>query len=62
MSDEWYDIAWINFTKALLHGQVCEGQPVEKWLTETQIELVYDLNERHKAEKDALLRKFAVQP
>ena len=63
MNNEWFDIAWINFTKAVLHGQIVDVQgnevKVEKVLTDQQREQLYDLNEKHKAAMDELLRRFA---
>jgi len=59
MTDGWYEIAWINFTKAILHG--CKGQDVmiEKVLSDDERERVYALNDKHEAEMKSLLREFA---
>jgi len=59
MTDEWYEIAWINFTKAILHGCIGEGQEIERVLTDAERERVYDLNDRHANETKALLRELA---
>ncbi len=59
MTDEWYEIAWINFTKAILHGCIGKDQMIEKVLTDEQREQVYALNERHEAEMRELLRELA---
>lgn len=59
MTDEWYEIAWINFTKAILHGCIGEGNEVEKVLSFDERERVYDLNEKHRQEMNALLRELA---
>lgn len=64
MNNEWFDIAWINFTKAILHGQLVNDAggevQIERVLTDAERERVYDLNERHKRELDTLLREIAV--
>ncbi len=61
MSNEWLELAWINFTKAIMHGQYLDDgveRTVEQVLTDDQREKVYALNERHEAEMYALLRSF----
>lgn len=59
MSDEWYEIARINWDKAILHGQICEGQEVEKVLSEDEKERVRTLEDKHHDEMKALLRELA---
>lgn len=63
MSSEWFDIAWINFTKALLHGQYIDDNgaeiTVERVLNDEQTERVYALNEKHDRERTELLRELA---
>lgn len=61
MSNEWFELAWINFTKAILHGQYLDNgveREIEQVLTDDQREQVYALNERHEARMKALLRSF----
>ena len=62
MSNEWFDLAWINFAKAILHGQYVAADgaevQVEQVLTNEQREQVYSLNEKHDSELKALLRSF----
>jgi len=61
MESQWYEIAWINFTKAILHGRHGDGadeREIEQVLTGEQREQVYDMDERHRNEKTALLRSF----
>ena len=61
MSNEWLEIAWINFTKAILHGQVVDGtteRQVDLILPAEQIERIHDLNAKHDAEMFKLLRSF----
>lgn len=61
MSNEWFDIAWINFTKAILHGQYVDDgveRTIEQTLTAEQIEQVQTLNEKHEAAMRKLLRSF----
>ena len=61
MNNEWFDVAWINFDKAILHGQYvddgCERQ-IECTLTAEQIAKVQDMNAAHQQAMDALLRSF----
>jgi hypothetical protein len=62
VSNEWFEIAWINFTKAILHGQYVDDdgtiKEAEQVLTVDQREAVYALNERHADEMTTLLRSF----
>jgi hypothetical protein len=62
MSAEWFELAWINFTKAILHGQYIAANgaatKIEQVLTEEQREQVYKLNDRHADELERLLRSF----
>ncbi len=61
MSNEWLELAWINFTKAIMHGQYLDDgveRTVEQVLTDDQREKVYALNEKHEAEMYKLLRSF----
>ena len=61
MNNEWFDIAWINFTKAILHGQYvddCVERTIEQTLTAEQIEQVHALNDKHEAAMRKLLRSF----
>jgi hypothetical protein len=62
MSNEWFDLAWINFTKAILHGQYVNDAgaeiQIEQVLTAAQRESVYDLNQRQADEMKALLRSM----
>lgn len=61
MSNEWFDIAWINFTKAILHGQYVDNgieREIEQTLTDEQREQVWALNEEHDRRMEALLRSF----
>lgn len=62
MSNEWFELAWINFTKAILHGQYVgedgSSMEIEQVLSDDQREAVYALNERHDDELKALLRSF----
>jgi hypothetical protein len=61
MNNQWLELAWVNFTKAILHGQYVDGfieREVEQILTDAQRELVYEQNEKHKQEQFALYRSF----
>ena len=65
MSNEWLELAWINCTKAILHGQFVDRDGgehvVEQVLTAEQQEAFYVLNAKHDAEKARLLRSFVRQ-
>lgn len=65
MSNEWFSIAWINFAKAILHGQFVNDAgketEIEQVLTDSQRDAVYDMNERHQREMNALLRSMVDQ-
>ena len=59
MTNEWLELAWINFVKAILHGQVVVDNreiEIEQVLTEEQREAVYRLTEKHEREMARLLR------
>lgn len=61
MENEFYDIAWINIDKAILHGNCRRGgqeTTIEMVLTNDQRDKVYDLNERHARETKELLSSF----
>jgi len=62
MTNEWFEIAWINFVKAILHGQYVDDegkeQTLEIVLNQDQIEAVWDMNERHEQAMNKLLRSF----
>lgn len=62
MSNEWFELAWINFTKAILHGQYVPANgskvQIEQVLTDEQRERVYALTDKHNAEIKTLLRSF----
>lgn len=62
MSGEWFQLAWINLTKAILHGQCIAANgaaiEIEQVLTDEQREQVYKLNDRHADELERLLRSF----
>ena len=67
MPEEWLEIAYINFDKAILHGRATAGHDehgcrreieVEQILTAEQIRLVQDMNTRHQSEMHKLLGSF----
>jgi hypothetical protein len=60
MSDDYFEIAWINHDKPILHGQRSDGSKVERVLTDDERERVYDLNARHAREMQKLLREMAL--
>lgn len=59
MSEDYFDIAWINFDKAVLHGRRADDSTVERVLTDAERERVYDLNHRHERETYKLLKELA---
>jgi len=64
MSNEWLELAWINCTKAILHGQVVDRlveRQIEQVLTDEQRDAVYDMNAKHERAMTRLLRGF-VEP
>lgn len=62
MSGEWFELAWINFTKAILHGQYIAANgaavEIEQVLTDEQRDQFHELNDRHADERERLLRSF----
>lgn len=66
MENEWLDIAYINFDKWVLHGQLDNGVvdmisqtvQIEQVLTQEQKKLVEDLNYKQEREMRKLLRSF----
>ena len=62
MENEWLDLAYINFDKVIMHGQIAESGyttvQIEQVLTQEQKNQVYDLNEKHEREMRKLLRSF----
>lgn len=65
MPEEYFDIAYINFDKAILHGRIMDtsgGQRVERnleqVLTDEQKRQIEDLNFAHQQEMDRLLSSF----
>lgn len=63
MSNEWFEIAYINFAEAILHGQMVgeDGKEVEvrKVLSDEQKAIIIEINERHRDELNAVLRSMA---
>lgn len=67
MENEWLELAYINFDKVIMHGQIVVypttnlrliQRTIEQVLTQEQKEQVYDLNEKHEREMRKLLRSF----
>lgn len=59
MSEDWFDIAWVNHNKAILHGQRADQTTVERVLTAAERDRIWDLNAKHERESNALLRELA---
>ena len=67
MPEEWFEVAYINFDKAILHGRVmgerdenlCRKEiMIEQVLTEEQKRAIEDLNFEHDQAMQKLLRSF----
>ena len=66
MENEWLDLAYINFDKVIMHGQIDNGivdmisqtVQIEQVLTQEQKKRVEDLNYKHEREMRKLLRSF----
>ena len=73
MPEEWFEVAYINFDKAVLHGRVMEEMAekhgtfirgvkreryVEQVLTDEQKRQIEDMNEDHQEAMQKLLRSF----
>ena len=67
MPEEWFEVAYINFDKAILHGRVmgerdenlCRKEiMIEQVLTEEQKRAIEDLNFEHEEAMQALLKSF----
>ncbi len=59
MSEDYYDIAWINHEKGILWGNRSDQSTIERELTEAERDRVWDLNAKHEAEMNRLLRELA---
>jgi hypothetical protein len=66
MPEEWFDVAYINFDKAIMHGRVMfkndngfrEERYIEQQLTEEQKSEIEDLNFERDMAMQKLLRSF----
>lgn len=61
MSNEWLELAWINYVKAILHGQMfVDGREVtiEQVLTDEQKQAVHSLISKQEYAMSKLLRSF----
>jgi len=67
MPEEYFDVAYINFDKAILHGRITVGldehrvrqeRYVEQVLSEEQKRQIEDLNSAHREQLDKLLASF----
>lgn len=68
MSEEWFDVAYINFGEAILHGRIVDGwdenrvrkeREVRVILSAEQKRAIEDMNTKHQLEMQRLLRGFA---
>lgn len=67
MPEEWFEIAYINFNKAILHGRAMAGEDefgcriersIEQELTPEQRTQVENLSSKHDRQMQALLSSF----
>lgn len=67
MPEEWFDLAYINFDKVILHGRITAGRDefrvrreanIEQVLTDEQRDAVAELKYKHADELNALLGSF----
>ncbi|WP_397604998.1 hypothetical protein [Sphingorhabdus sp.] len=67
MPEEYFDVAYINFDKAILHGRIRGGLDanrcvieamIEQVLTEEQKREIEDLNFEHQVAMNKLLSRF----
>lgn len=59
MSEDWFDVVFINGEKAILHGNRADQTQVEIVLTEIQVGAIEALDHKHRREMQRLLRGFA---
>lgn len=59
MSEDWFEVAFINLDKVILHGRRKDGVEVEIVLTDEQKKQLGDLRERQMEAEQDLLRSFA---
>lgn len=73
MPEEWFEVAYINFNKVILHGRIMEDtvqkrgtfiqgtkreRYIEQVLTDEQKRQIEDMNEEHREAMQKLLRSF----
>ena len=67
MPEEWFDVAYINFDEAILHGRARDGRDefgvnrerdVRVTLTDAQKRQIEDMNSDHQMAMQKLLRSF----
>lgn len=67
MPEEYFDVAYINFNKAILHGRASFGRDkfgvriereIEQVLTDEQHDLLVELNTKYAQEMERLLSSF----
>ncbi len=59
MGADYFDVAYINFDKAILHGRREDGSSVERVLTVEERQAIGEMRERQGLEMDDLLRRLA---
>lgn len=59
MSEDHFDIAWVNYEKAILWGSRADDTQIERVLTDAERERVWAMNAKHEAAMNRLLRELA---
>ncbi len=59
MSEDYFEVAWINGEKLILHGSRADGSTVERELTDDERTKVMTFGAQNDARMQRLLRKLA---
>jgi hypothetical protein len=59
MSEDYFDVVFLNEETAILHGRTAEGVNFYRELTEDESDKICALERRYSCERDQLLRHFA---
>jgi hypothetical protein len=59
VSEDYFDVAWINHSKGILHGNRADGTTVERELTVRERDQLWTLNAKQEREMQNFLRGLA---
>lgn len=68
MPEDWFEVAYINFDEAILHGRAVAGRDefgvrherqIRRVLTDDEKRRIEDLNSKHQVEMQSLLRALS---